>query len=148
MAQAAHPDPCERSAGSHRSAALGVLVVEDLPRVQSLLFELIHEPGHLEVLAIADTESDAIAQFEALAPDAVIVDLSLRQGSGLGVIATLRRGQRAKRPLLIVLTNHAMPALKAACMGAGADHYLDKSRDFPKVRSLLESARAEMLREG
>lgn len=148
MAQAAHPDSRERSTGSHQAAALGVLIVEDLPRVQSLLFELIHEPGHLEVLAITDTESDAIEQFEALAPDAVIVDLSLRQGSGLGVIAALRRGQHARRPLLIVLTNHAMSALKAACMGAGADHYLDKSRDFHKVRPLLERARVEMLRAG
>jgi DNA-binding NarL/FixJ family response regulator len=127
-------------------AVLGVLIVEDLPRVQSLLFELIHEPGRLEVLGITDTESQAIEQFEALGPDAVIVDLSLRQGSGLGLIAALRRGQRARRPLLIVLTNHTMPALKAACMSAGADHYLDKSRDFLKVRALLEQAHAALPR--
>jgi len=121
---------------------LGVLVVEDLPRVQSLLRELIEEPGRFQVLGVADTESQAIEQFNELHPDAVIVDLSLRQGTGLGVISAVRRDEGGKRPLLIVLTNHAFPVLETACRNAGADHFLDKSRDFRKVRGLLEAARA------
>lgn len=122
---------------------LRVLVVEDLPRVQTLLRELIEEPGRFEVLAVADTESQAIAQYRALRPDAVIIDLSLRHGTGLGVISALRRDDAPdKRPLLIVLTNHAFPVLETACRNAGADHFLDKSRDFRKVRGLLEQARS------
>ncbi|WP_325420095.1 response regulator [Aquabacterium sp.] len=119
-----------------------MLIVEDLPRVQTLLRELIDEPGRFEVLAVADTEAQAIADYQALQPDAVIIDLSLRQGTGLGVISALRRRDTGKRPLLIVLTNHAFPVLEAACRSAGADHFLDKSRDVPKVRGLLEQARA------
>jgi two-component system, OmpR family, response regulator len=125
-----------------QDAVLRVLIVEDLPRVQTLLRELIDEPGRFEVLAVADTEAQAIADFQALQPDAVIIDLSLRNGTGLGVISALRRGGKHKRPLLIVLTNHAFPVLEAACRSAGADHFLDKSRDVPKVRGLLEQARA------
>lgn len=124
-------------------AAMRVLIVEDLPRVQALLRELIDEPGRFEVSGIADTETEAIAQFAAQQPDAVVIDLSLRQGTGLGVIAALRRQPPGDhRPLLIVLTNHAFPVLEAACRHAGADHFLDKSRDFRRVRGLLEEARA------
>jgi len=120
-----------------------VLIVEDLPRVQALLRELIDEPGRFEVTGIADTEAQAIEQYAALQPDAVVIDLSLRQGTGLGVIAALRRLQvNEQRPLLIVLTNHAFPVLEAACRHAGADHFLDKSRDFRRVRGLLEEAQA------
>jgi CheY-like chemotaxis protein len=119
---------------------LRVLLVEDLPRVQALLRELIEEPGRFEVSGLVETEADAIQQYEALNPDAVVIDLNLRAGTGLGVIVALRRLQRAARPLLIVLTNHALPVLEAACLNAGADYFLDKSRDFQKVRSLLESA--------
>jgi CheY-like chemotaxis protein len=136
----------QNSAVDDVPGALRVLVVEDLPRVQALLCELITEVDCCEVSAIADTESQAIAQYEALQPDAVVIDLNLRQGTGLGVITALRRGERAKRPLLIVLTNHALPVLEAACMNAGADHFLDKSRDFRKVRVLLEQARAALAR--
>jgi CheY-like chemotaxis protein len=119
-----------------------VLVVEDLPRVQVLLRELIDEPGRFEIAGMAETESEAIRQFEALQPDALVVDLNLRQGTGLGVIMAVRRRPAARRPLLLVLTNHALPVLEAACLAAGADYFLDKSRDFHKVRPLLEQARA------
>lgn len=133
---------------AHRAApavatSLRVLVVEDLPRVQNLLRELIDAPGRIEVVDVVETESDAVAQYERLRPDAVVIDLNLREGSGLGVLMALRRNQRPDRPrpLLIVLTNHALPVLEAACLNAGADHFLDKSHDFHKVRSLLEQAR-------
>jgi CheY-like chemotaxis protein len=123
--------------------ALRVLVVEDLPRVQVLLRELIDEPGRFEIAGMAETEHDAIEQYHALQPDALVIDLNLRQGTGLGVIMAVRRTPAERRPLLLVLTNHALPVLEAACLSAGADHFLDKSRDFHKVRPLLEQARTQ-----
>lgn len=129
----------DASAVAH-SGPLRVLIVEDLPRVQAALRELIDEPGRLEVAGVADTEAQAIADYQLLQPDAVVIDLSLRQGTGLGVVAALRRQSLSRRPLLIVLTNHAFPVLEAACRNAGADHFLDKSRDFRRVRGLLEQA--------
>ena len=128
-------------AGESAARALRVLVVEDLPRVQVLLRELIDEPGRFEIAGMAETEHEAIEQYHALQPDALVVDLNLRQGTGLGVIMAVRRQQRPDRPLLLVLTNHALPVLEAACLNAGADHFLDKSRDFHKLRPLLEQAR-------
>ena len=135
-------DPSERDATvpGPEAVVLRVLVVEDLPRVQALLCELIDDPGRCEVLSVADTEAQAIEDYDRLRPHAVIIDLSLRQGTGLGVITQLRRRQEQHRSLLIVLTNHTMPVLEVACRSAGADHFLDKSRDFPKVRPLLEQA--------
>lgn len=118
--------------------ALRVQVVEDLPRVQNLLRELIEEPGRFEIAAIAGSEEEALRQFDAQHPDAVVVDLALREGSGLGVIQKIRGRDSGARPLVIVLTNHALPVLEAACLRAGADHFLDKSRDFQRVRTLLE----------
>jgi CheY-like chemotaxis protein len=121
--------------------ALRVLVVEDLPRVRTLLRELIEEPDRLEVAAFAETEEEALRRFDELRPDAVVVDLKLRAGTGIGVVHGIRARAAAPRPLVIVLTNHALPVLESACLQAGADHFLDKSRDFHKVRPLLEKAR-------
>jgi CheY-like chemotaxis protein len=132
-------DPSLAAARSART--LRVLVVEDLPRVRSLLRELIEEPGRLEVTAFAESEEEALQRFDELRPDAVVVDLKLRSGTGLGVVHGIRRRAPAAPPLVIVLTNHALPVLEAACLQAGADHFLDKSRDFLKVRPLLEAAR-------
>lgn len=129
-----------------RNAApvLRVLVVEDLPRVQMLLRELIDEPGRFEIAGMAETERDAIEQYRRLEPHALVIDLNLRQGTGLGVIMAVRRLPAAHRPLVLVLTNHALPVLESACMSAGADHFLDKSRDFHRLRPLLEQARAAL----
>jgi two-component system, OmpR family, response regulator len=134
--------PDEGMGGSPSAARrpLRVLLVEDLVRVQNLLRELIHEPGRLEVAGLVETEADAIVQYIELQPDAVVVDLNLRSGTGLGVIMALRRLHQSARPLVIVLTNHALPVLETACLNAGADYFLDKSRDFHQVRALLESA--------
>jgi two-component system, OmpR family, response regulator len=132
-------DPSLAAARSTRT--LRVLVVEDLPRVRSLLRELIEEPDRLEVTAFAETEDEALQRFDELRPDAVVVDLKLRAGTGLGVVHGIRRRAPKAPPLVIVLTNHALPVLETACLQAGADYFLDKSRDFLKVRPLLEEAR-------
>jgi len=138
--EGAIPVPGDNTTAATAPRALRVLVVEDLPRVQALLRELINESSRLEVTAIAETEAQAVEQYMSLRPDAVVIDLNLRQGTGLGVIMAVRRDAQGARPLLIVLTNHALPVLEAACLNAGADYFLDKSRDFHKVRTLLEHA--------
>ena len=134
------PEEGAGGAPSTERRALRVLLVEDLVRVQNLLRELIDEPGRFEVAGLVETEADAILRYNELQPDAVVIDLNLRSGTGLGVIMALRRLNHAVRPLLIVLTNHALPVLETACLNAGADYFLDKSRDFHKVRTLLENA--------
>ena len=130
----ASPESQKRAA----QGALRVLLVEDLPRVQLMLRELIEEPGRFEVVGVADTEEQAFALYEQREPEVVVVDLNLRSGTGMGVLQRIRQRKSAVRPLLIVLTNHTLPVLRNACEKAGADHFLDKSREFAQVRTLIE----------
>ena len=117
---------------------LRVLLVEDLPRVQMMLRELIEDPGRFEVVGVADTEDEAVKLYDARHPDVVVIDLNLRSGTGMGVLQRIRQRQGDTHPLLIVLTNHTLPVLRQACERAGADHFLDKSREFARVRTLIE----------
>jgi CheY-like chemotaxis protein len=119
-----------------------VQIVEDLPRVQQLLRQLVEQPGRFEVTGIDDTEQEAFQRSQAQPPDALVVDLNLRQGSGLGLIHAVRKlyGASPVGPLVIVVTNHTMPVLEAACLKAGADHFLDKSRELPRLSALLNQA--------
>jgi len=76
--------------------------------------------------------------------DLAVVDLQLAQGTGFAVIRRLRANDYGgHRACIVVLTNHAVPALKIAALEAGADHFFDKSKDFasiPRViRELLSS---------
>jgi CheY-like chemotaxis protein len=121
-----------------------VQIAEDLPRVQQLLRELVQQAGRFEVCGMDDTEAAALSRFRQELPDVLVVDLNLRQGSGLGLINAVRQacvGAIAVRcPMIIVVTNHTLAALEAASIHAGADHFLDKSRQLPQLGTILQQA--------
>jgi CheY-like chemotaxis protein len=116
---------------------INALVVEDSPRIAERLVELVTVPGRVEVVATAATEDEALAACDNHTIALAIVDLQLSQGTGFGVIRRLRSGVREQPPCIIVLTNHAAPALKAAAFTEGADYFLDKSKDFESIPRLV-----------
>jgi two-component system, response regulator PdtaR len=72
---------------------LRVLIVEDEAVIGMLLKETIQSLGHT-VCGIANTEDDAVAQADRFQPDLMIVDASLRSGSGVSAIQTIEQTRR------------------------------------------------------
>jgi two-component system, response regulator PdtaR len=72
---------------------LRVLIVEDDAIIGLLLQETIEALGH-SVCGIANTEADAVAQADRFQPDLMIIDASLRSGSGVSAIETIERTRR------------------------------------------------------
>jgi two-component system, response regulator PdtaR len=68
--------------------AFRVLVVEDNAMIAMLYEEVLAEMGH-RVCAIETTESGAISAAAQLKPDLLIVDASLREGSGVKAVQTI-----------------------------------------------------------
>ena len=127
----------ERPIASH--SPIPALVVEDSPQIAERLVELVTISGRVAVVATAATEKEALAACERHAIALAIVDLQLASGTGFGVIRHLRSSAlgRERQPCIVVLTNHAAPALKAAALQAGADFFLDKSKDFGSIPLLV-----------
>ena len=65
--------------------ALRILVVEDDANVAMVLAELLETQGH-RVCAIVATEADAVAAALQFTPEIMIVDVKLREGSGLDAV--------------------------------------------------------------
>ena len=120
---------------------LRVFVVEDCPNVLDSLLVFLHIPGQVEIIGLADTEEEAVVAILAGSIDAVIVDLNLREGSGLAVIEKVRRAQLTPQPRIIVFTNHAAPEIKQRALQIGADYFLDKSAEQDSLRSTLQDLR-------
>jgi len=118
---------------------LRVFLVEDSPSVRDRLIDFLAEPGKVDVIGFADTESDATRQLWAEQVDVAIVDLNLREGTGMGVIESLRASDTAPRPTVVVLTNYAFPEFEMACRERGADYFLNKSTQFGALKVLLHS---------
>ncbi|TCL90677.1 response regulator receiver domain-containing protein [Rhizobium sp. PP-WC-2G-219] len=64
------------------------MLVEDEPLISLYFAELLEEMGY-EVSAIETTEMAAVAAAARLKPDLMIVDVHLREGSGLAAIASI-----------------------------------------------------------
>jgi len=118
-------------------ATLHILLVEDSALLAERLREALAQLPHVEVVGTADSESDAIEMVRTRSVDLMILDLQLKHGTGFGVLQALGKD----RPTAIVLTNYALPAYQRRAQELGVEHFLDKSRDYEKLTSVIESMR-------
>ena len=117
--------------------SLSVLLVEDSRVLAERLREtLLSVPG-VQLAETVDSEADAVAALQRHPLDVVLLDLHLRQGTGFGVLRAIP-GSRAKDVVVIVLTNYDLAEYRRAAAALGAQHFLDKLRDFDRLPSLLQ----------
>jgi len=116
---------------------LRVLIADDSKPVAEMLCELISEAGRIEVVGTADSEASTLAAIRGLAPDAVVLDLQLRDGSGTDVIRAVRADAGLAAIHLLVTSNHTSPPLKAACLEMGAQAYFDKVKELAGLAARL-----------
>ncbi len=110
---------------------LKAFIVEDSPVIRENLVATLEEMvPTLKVLGFADSERGAADWLDSpgQACDLVVVDLFLRQGSGMHLLEHLRRSGHAADK--VVLTNYATPEVKRQCLDLGASRVFDKSGDI------------------
>jgi len=123
-----------------KKRARRVLIVDDHPIVRQGLRRLIDQEDDLSVCGEAETVRDARTAIKDLNPDAIIVDISLKQGDGIELV----RDARAHYPTLpiLVLSMHDETIYAERMLSAGANGYIMKqaaSEQFlVAVRRVLE----------
>lgn len=149
--EAAHPQGRDGGLGGGHDATavpagdalpLRVLLIEDSPLIRERLAETIVERGRIEIVGQADSEQAAIGLIGATAWHAMVLDLQLRHGTGLGVLRALV-SMRPPGARVIVLTNYAFPQYRAKSLALGADYFLDKAREYHRVREILDALAQE-----
>jgi DNA-binding NarL/FixJ family response regulator len=114
---------------------MNVFVVEDSSLLRERLIRTLTGINGVQVTGYSDTAEEAIQQIQQLHPDAIILDIRLRQGSGFQVLQAIK--VQGKPPLIIVLTNFAYPQYRKRYLDAGADFFFDKSNEFDQVVVVL-----------
>ena len=118
--------------------SLRVLLAEDSTLLAARLTELIRRLPDVELVGTVDSEAEAVSHVASDTPDVLILDLHLRSGSGFGVLRALSRPRaRARRPKIVILTNFGLPEYRREAEAFGVEAFLDKSRDYFRLPSLL-----------
>jgi two-component system response regulator MprA len=120
-----------------------ILVVDDDPKIRSVLGRGLHFEGYDVQLAADGAEALKLARTTP--PDAIILDLMLPDMDGLEVCRRLRRG--LSTPILMLTARDAVPD-RVAGLDSGADDYLVKPYEFDelvaRLRALLRRAQPQV----
>jgi CheY-like chemotaxis protein len=130
------PVPARLDRQAAAAHVLRVLLVEDSPLLVQRITELVAESPGIRIAGTAASEAEALARLESGDIDAVILDLQLRTGSGFGILRALHR--RTGSPRVVVFTSFAISAYRDTALALGAAHFLDKSRDYDRLPTVLQ----------
>ncbi|MGJ7498595.1 response regulator [Variovorax sp. RT4R15] len=109
---------------------LKTILVEDNATIRANMIPAMGELAGLEVIAVAETQDEALDALQCHAGvwQLIVVDLFLREGTGIGVLQGCR--QRLPQQAALVLTNYPTPEMRRRCREHGADGVFDKSTEL------------------
>lgn len=125
---------------------LKTYLVEDNPTIRENLIATLEELVDIDAVGTADSENEAKVwlQNNPHAWDLAVLDLFLKQGSGLGVLAACRERKPSQK--VVVLSNYATADIRQRCAQLGVDAVFDKSNEIDALVEycLLQSGAATL----
>jgi DNA-binding NarL/FixJ family response regulator len=114
-----------------------VLVADDHMIVRSGIRHVLESEADFEVVGEAGSGAEAISLASDLAPDVVVLDISMPDQSGLEVAARLRTSSAATRVLILSMHDNAEYVLES--VRAGAHGYLLKDTAATELRNAIRA---------
>ncbi|MFT3856345.1 MAG: response regulator transcription factor [Aquabacterium sp.] len=132
------------TAGHHAQAGgrapIRILLADDHDVVRLGLRALLDGTGHIEVVGEARDGEQALALYERMRPDVVVMDVSM-QGMD-GVTATRELVRRHVDPRVLALTMHDEEAYLVPLLEAGAMGYVVKSAASSQLLDAVQTVAA------
>ena len=122
--------PTSEEARFGMDSRLQTYVVEDNPTIRENLIGTLEELTCTTVVGFTESEHQAREWLRAHADEwhLAIVDLFLKQGSGLGILQACQ--SRKPHQKVVVLSNYATPDIRRRCAEFGVDAVFDKSNEI------------------
>ncbi|MDP1613128.1 MAG: response regulator transcription factor [Sulfuritalea sp.] len=112
-----------------------ILLVEDSRMLRERLRGIIGTIPLASVVAETDNADEARCLLDQHRPEVAVIDLRLRNGSGLSLLVHAKAMHSATT--LIVLTNYAQAEYRTRCIELGAHYFFDKSKGIDAFIRLL-----------
>jgi DNA-binding NarL/FixJ family response regulator len=114
-----------------------ILAADDHPVFRAGLSSLVANERDMQIVGEAANGREAIAQYQELRPDVMLLDLQMPEINGIEVIEAIRERYPSAR--IIVLTTYAGDVLAQRALKAGAQGYVLKGMIR---KDLLDTIRA------
>lgn len=114
-----------------------ILIVDDHPIVRRGLADLLAREPDLVVCGGAESVAEAFAQVEASGPDLVVVDIALKDSSGIALLTGIKDHHPDVKTLVWSMFDEEIFAERA--VRAGAMGYVNKKEPIEKI---VEAIRA------
>jgi DNA-binding NarL/FixJ family response regulator len=118
-------------AGEDAVMALTVVLADDTPEILFLLRVGLEVDGRFTVVGEATNGLEAIAQVEAHAPDAILLDLAMPIMDGLSAIPKIREASPSTR--IVILTAFDAAQMQEDAIGRGAHAYIEKGAEVEEI---------------
>ncbi len=114
-----------------------ILLIDDHPLLRRGVAQLLAMDADLQVVGEAAGGREGLELAKALRPDLILLDLNMREMSGLDTLKSIKAANLDSRVIMLTVSDHEEDVV--AAVRAGADGYLLKDME---PETLLDSLRA------
>lgn len=123
-------------------SAIRIVIADDHHLVREGIRQVLQAGDEFEVVGQASNGAEALGLAESLAPDVLVLDVSMPDQSGIEVTAALR--ERSSPVKVLMLSVHDHPQYVVEAVRAGARGYLRKDTEPAELRRAIRAvARGE-----
>ena len=113
-----------------------VLLVDDMKIILQKMKMFLSIVPQVSQVDTASSAQEAFTFLLSSDPELVVLDVNMPGTNGIEILKCIRKSKRPQ-PVVVMLTNETGNHFKEACLQSGADYYLDKSRDFLQIPTII-----------
>lgn len=115
-----------------------ILIVDDSSLMRERIAAMVGENSKVHIVGEAASGECALQMYRKHRPDFTILDLRMPGMSGIEVLKELQHEDH--QGSICVLTNYDQPQYRRHCLKLGARYFLNKNRDFSRLKPIIDSA--------
>ena len=140
-------DPASQAPPPSPAPAIRIVVADDETLIREALEAILSLQADIDVVAVAASGTEAIAQIERHRPDVAVLDLLMPGADGIEVaeaVAGLSRetSQRTRRTRCLILTSHARPGYLKRALAAGVRGFVPKTTPATTLTEVIRRLHA------
>jgi response regulator of citrate/malate metabolism len=112
-------------------------LVDDALIITKRISDMLQEIEFIEDIYVASTFTQATEIIDETPPDLVLLDIHLADKSGIDLLTLLHTNYPTIK--VIMVSNKASEYYRELCATIGANSFIDKSKEFEMIPSVIEN---------